>query len=285
MRRRRHALPRPGAPTLSVGTFALPFAPQALCLPEYIHNNTDYFSSTKLEHPFCVTVLSTPSGSTLTGFVCGNNVFRGTQYITKTPVFAAAGSSTSPSSPSTTTTSTMITPTETSVPVGAIVGGSIGGFAVLALIGFVMFFILIRAKRRNSAPQPEAPPQPSVADKAQYSHSQSPSLPGYDFGSSIARPPQAYVHHHHQPALASGGANSPQLRQPSFAGTSDRLPSPTMPLQMQQHPSAGAAYHLLPREGAMYAAPANAPPGPPYGAAGYPGLAAAVDPDVRELHG
>lgn len=58
-----------------------------------------------------------------------------------------------------------------------------------------------------------------------------------------------------------------------------------MPLQMQQHPSAGAAYHLLPREGAMYAAPANAPPGPPYGAAGYPGLAAAVDPDVRELHG
>lgn len=285
MPRRRHASPRPGAPTPSAGTL--------LCFscPSLAERKRLTFSSMSLEYPFCVTVLSTPSGSTLTGFVCGNNVFRGTQYITETPQFALATLTTStptpsPTSSSTTTTTIAPTPTpvESQAPVGAIVGGAIGGFAVLALIGFAIFFIIIRAKRRNHAPQREEIPQPSVAEKAQYaSNPQSPSLPGYDFRSSMANAPQPQPYVHHQPAPASG-ASSPQLGQHSYAGTSDRLPSPTSAMQMQ-HPTAGAGYHLQPQEGAMYVAPGNVPPGPQYGAAGYPGPGAGVDPDARELRG
>lgn len=48
-------------------------------------------------------------------------------------------------------------PTEPSTPVGAIVGGAVGGFAVLAgLIGYIVFFVLRRRKQASTSPSPAA---------------------------------------------------------------------------------------------------------------------------------
>jgi len=76
------------------------------------------------------------------------------------PTSTSAPSSTVTTNPSATASPISLT---SSVPVGAIVGGVIGGLVVLA--GLVLFLFLDRRKRRRSAENPDGPPQPVRKDK------------------------------------------------------------------------------------------------------------------------
>lgn len=117
---------------------------------------------TGITYPFCVTLLTLFSGTTLTGYVCGNNVASGTQILSPTP----------PQTVVVSTVTNVDPPPDgggSSTNVGAIVGGVIGGLALIGIFVFVIFWLVWKpshaAKRQPSAhmsfpPQMQMPMPP-----------------------------------------------------------------------------------------------------------------------------
>ncbi|OBR10782.1 hypothetical protein CH63R_06474 [Colletotrichum higginsianum IMI 349063] len=124
-------------------------------------------SNFDIAYPFCMTglkLLGRDTVSTLTGFLCANNRFRGSRYILVDPPITTTTSATplitstttvSPSPNSTPPTGPSATPTETTSPVpsgppvGAIVGGVVGGVALLGAIITAVIWMLARKRQKG----------------------------------------------------------------------------------------------------------------------------------------
>ncbi|KAM7215736.1 hypothetical protein V8F06_008846 [Rhypophila decipiens] len=88
--------------------------------------------------------------------------------ITITPTIEPSTSSTSSSSSTSSTAPAAATAEASSVPIGPIVGGAVGGVALIALIGFGIFFLVFRRRRQDPDVQAQQiQPQPVVSQVAQ----------------------------------------------------------------------------------------------------------------------
>lgn len=149
-------------------------------------------------YPYCITYLwSTPAlpGSAFTEYNCDASRFSGVYFLsadmpsitsTSTSTTSSRASSSQSSQTSTTSsagsTSSSAAPTPTpdssssSTPIGAIVGGAVGGVAVLALIGFLVWFLVRRNKKADVPDQPA----PAMAQAGGYPSPPPAGAPGYD---------------------------------------------------------------------------------------------------------
>ncbi|KAN0095990.1 hypothetical protein V8E51_014795 [Hyaloscypha variabilis] len=168
---------------------------------------------------------SIPSIETIyaTATDAGTSVASGASFVfvSMTIPTASASPTTTPTpSPtpvifSTTSTSASSTPTPThnssSTPVGAIVGGTIGGVAVLIAIAFGIFFIL-RSRKKNNAPpssemqQGQFSPQSPTAGYGQNQPGNKQYYQGQASPVSPYSPPGS-------PPIGSGGSPEPQYYQ------------------------------------------------------------------------
>lgn len=165
--------------------------------------------------PSCFTFLLSTTGtdgssSTASALICSNRAGSGT-LLDHDPVWAATHSFASTTTTPITSTSTSPVPSPTptkhsSTPVGAIVGGTVGGVAALGLVGVVGFLLYRRKKKQNSAaatplavPSNTQSPPPNMAQVNPASPSQSfaptsPGAPAYPSGvpSNYQYQPQGY---------------------------------------------------------------------------------------------
>ncbi|KAK6211778.1 hypothetical protein QIS74_11042 [Colletotrichum tabaci] len=113
-----------------------------------------------IAYPFCMTGLKLLTrdtvSTTLTGFLCANNRFRGSRYILEESIATTTSTTPVPSSPiSPSTTGPSATPTNTTSPapsgppVGAIVGGVVGGVALLGAIITAVIWMLARKRQKG----------------------------------------------------------------------------------------------------------------------------------------
>ncbi|TQN64815.1 hypothetical protein CSHISOI_10616, partial [Colletotrichum shisoi] len=121
--------------------------------------NGSYFgcSNFDIAYPFCMTglkLLTRDTVSTLTGFLCANNRFRGSQYILENPIATTTSTTPAPTSPPPTGPSAIPTNTTSPVPsgppVGAIVGGVVGGVALLGEIITAGIWMLVQKDKNNN---------------------------------------------------------------------------------------------------------------------------------------
>ncbi|OCK88769.1 uncharacterized protein K441DRAFT_700303 [Cenococcum geophilum 1.58] len=176
-------------------------------------------------------------------------------------------SSAPPASLSTTTTPTPTptpTPMPTPTPAGAIAGGVVGGIAVLAALGFGIFYLLTRRRRENAsgasgfARDGPAGGPPPVDPKPPINSSVGPAgngVAGVGAGAAIAS--------------TMGGAQAEYYTQPNAAGALPEMtvpvptvsPTPYQPLHPQRH--IGYTPEGMPTSGLV---PQGQPmsPAPPY---------------------
>lgn len=137
----------------------------------------------------CITGYKTMGDTELTGYRCAVSTVKGDLSVYENSSVPGASSTTptlttdptigSTTQPRTTTviSSETGTPTQTDspspTPVGPIVGGVIGGVAVIALIGFGIWFILRRKRNQPPAP-PVQPQQPPMEYQPQPQYQQTP---------------------------------------------------------------------------------------------------------------
>ncbi|KAK0652481.1 hypothetical protein B0T16DRAFT_454845 [Cercophora newfieldiana] len=174
--------------------------------------------------------------------------------ITSSSASSSSSSSTTGSSSATTTTpgggtgGTNETTSSSSTPVGAIVGGVVGGIAAIGLVIFLIFWLLIRNRRKNSDVQPSgaaAAQPPTNSDMAQTPQAGFPSPGIY---SQFPQQPQ-------QGQYPPGGQASEFKPFPNTAALQQQ--------QQQQHPQAMGGYPPQQQQ------PGYGPPSAGYG--GYPG--------------
>ncbi|KZL74725.1 hypothetical protein CT0861_07965 [Colletotrichum tofieldiae] len=191
------------------------------------HNNSNF----NTDFPLCVTAIkpiTSNSVASITGFRCGNNRAKGSRLLleskgqstttrtTTSPSASASDSSatTAPAStveniPAETTTTNPSPAPSPATPVGAIVGGVIGGLAVVGLTVLGIVWIWLRNRRGKGGASTAAP---SVMNQS-YTYSPmpptgAPSEPrsppvqsAYDVNSS-------YKGYYHQSAVGSPGPES-----------------------------------------------------------------------------
>lgn len=138
--------------------FVLP--PSPFILAPDAHHLTCECSNFNTDFPLCVTALkplTSYSVATITGYRCGNNRAKGEKLILET-LGTSTTSTLSASTPGSSTVNNI--PAETSTnsshsssggtPVGPIVGGVIGGLAVLGLSVFAIVWLWLRNRRQKS---------------------------------------------------------------------------------------------------------------------------------------
>lgn len=172
--------------------------------PACVSTLQGYFTlcCTSINWPYCYTGVSSYQGRSVTHYGCGNNVFTGYQPIVGTPRYASEISTTPSYTISVVTTparpSTPSAPGNGgSAPVGAIVGGVIGGLAVISLTVFLIFWFAI--KNKNSAAPPPmpgpqmayagAPGQPYDPNAPQNGQMLQPNVTGYPPSMNPGSPP------------------------------------------------------------------------------------------------
>ncbi|GKU15851.1 unnamed protein product [Fusarium langsethiae] len=131
---------------------------------------------------------------------------------------------------STTTTSDAPAPTEKSksAPVGAIVGGVVGGLALIGIIGIVVFFLLRRRK-----PKPDANPTPAPPVMAQQQKPPGPPMNPNQYPQQQPYPPVVSSYPDHSMTA------SPVHSDPHMSMMSGPVSSvgPASPTGWNQHPS------------------------------------------------
>lgn len=136
----------------------------------------------------------------------------GLRTSTQSSTTTSTTSDTSTTATSTTSSSSVSpTPTPTTAdsspaPIGAIVGGTVGGFAVIGGLALLAYFLFRRSRQQNSQPshadnqpsmqQPQSPPPPSQ-------YMPYPVQPGYAYGSQPPAQPLYY------PEKAPGESTAP----------------------------------------------------------------------------
>ncbi|KAK0651398.1 hypothetical protein B0T16DRAFT_453871 [Cercophora newfieldiana] len=127
-----------------------------------------------------------------------------------------------------TTTATPL-PTNTSgssTPVGAIVGGVVGGIAVLGLLGLGLFFLIRQKKKTKFQPVPLQPPSSETTQH---------NLPGGGGGGDASKPGHQSVMSNYTPAPPYGSSTPPGYQYP--VGAYGQATSP--PPQQQGFPQQG----------------------------------------------
>ncbi|KAF9890852.1 hypothetical protein FE257_005428 [Aspergillus nanangensis] len=146
-------------------------------------------------------------------FTGSDGISVGTQYPGDSPTPTSSTSSESTSSStssdfSSSTDSSSSSPTSSSsaasdklksksVPVGPIVGGVIGGLAVVGIIACAIIFMVIRSRKRNNAnvpPQPNAENQPPTSDMQKTDAFQPGAEPFQPGAGQFGYPPQFQSH-------------------------------------------------------------------------------------------
>lgn len=130
--------------------------------------------------PSTIWILGRPASSADTGNQCSSS-FEAVQWSSDEvrKLFPLKAAATTGSGSSNNTDSTIPT-SRNSTPVGAIAGGVVGGVVALALIGFVVWFVVRRrnrqAQRDAVAALPDRPPSPSHYNDGGY-YASDPSKP------------------------------------------------------------------------------------------------------------
>ncbi|KAI6780809.1 uncharacterized protein J7T54_001117 [Emericellopsis cladophorae] len=203
--------------TTSDGKFGCSFIPQTcqdstdpLCAASATYDPA--VTCCESDYPFCVTGFLTSGVDTLTAFRCGRGELSGVASLYLSPEITSAFTSTTTttteeeSKPKTITkvvaeTSQTETPDDGgSPPIGAIVGGTIGGVALILLVAFAIWFIRFQRGRSadsaaKSTPSMEPYRQPEYAGN-QPSYAVSPTQghqSGYYAPSTQSYEPQGYA--------------------------------------------------------------------------------------------
>ncbi|KAI6774809.1 hypothetical protein HG530_001567 [Fusarium avenaceum] len=216
-------------------------------------SNTFYLRCTNSKEPYCRTY-AYPSG--IRDYRCASTPVKSVQSVKFTyegeenPVFRTTtigGTSekdiptiTEPSNTgsreptetdtSTTTTSDVPAPTQKgkSAPIGAIVGGAVGGLALIGIIGIVVFFILRRRK-----PKPAANPAPAQPAMTQQQNPPAPHMNPNTYPQQQPYPPVASSYPDHS-MTASPSPSDPHMSMMSGPVSSV---GPASPTGWNQHPS------------------------------------------------
>lgn len=165
---------------------------------------------------------------------------------------STSSSTTTSSAPAIVTTPVSPPPAEKTTPLGAIIGGAVGGFAVLAALGAGIFFCLRRRKSRATAQQ-----HPHVGPGMVQYHPQPP--PGSNEPGSPA--PTYFA-----PGATSNKAYDAKYAQPAVYEQPPSGPSSPSPVYREQYsppPMSAPAFNSAPPPPAESRYQAYQPPPPP----------------------